>query len=109
MLPRARRMTSRAFFSLMPAGASSRAVAVARDSMVWKPISCSFLLVAGPTPGRSSRILYFFSCGGEGVEDSDSIVWGSVSSSPCCVTVILNYCPLGVHAGTRRQFDVWHI
>lgn len=60
MVPRAWRMTCRAFFSLMPAGASSRAVAVARDSMVWKPISCSFLLVAGPTPGRSSKSSYCF-------------------------------------------------
>jgi len=84
MLPRARRMTSKAFFSLMPAGSSSRAVAVARDSIVWKPISWSFLLVAGPTPGRSSRHSYFGLVGvGESVRGSSS----------CSVTVILRDYP----------------
>jgi hypothetical protein len=61
------RMTSKAFFSLMPADCSSRAAAVLRDSTVWKPSSCSFCAVAGPMPGRSSRYSYFFFCWGSSV------------------------------------------
>jgi len=90
-------MTSRAFFSLMPAGSSSRAVAVARDSIVWKPISWSFLLVAGPTPGKSSKYSYFGL-----VEVVDSVS----GSSSCSATVILRDYPKRVCThGTSRQFE----
>ena len=59
----AARITSMAFFSLMPAGSSSLIAAVAIDSTVLKPSSRSFCAVAGPTPGRSSSRWYFSSSG----------------------------------------------
>jgi len=46
-------ISSSAFFSLIPAASSSATVAVARASIVEKPISLSFSAVAGPTPGSS--------------------------------------------------------
>ena len=72
----AARMTSMAFFSLMPAGSSSLMAAVAIYSTVLKPSSRSFCAVAGPTPGRSSRRSYFSSVGCSPVSCSSATIMG---------------------------------
>ena len=72
----AARITSSAFFSLMPAGSSSLMAAVAIDSTVLKPSSRSFCAVAGPTPGRSSRRSYFSSVGCSAGSCSSATIMG---------------------------------